>query len=190
MKRSILLTILISFLLSSCIDLSGFSITGSDDSAGDRNTASNDGPSTDPIDPNIDGDPNGIYNYDGHYAGGCVARAWGLASESCSASLNVYHDVEEQTFGFIGVVNVDMGFTSANAPVAAEPMDIVNGRLISKTTGEDMGEITDKGFVIERDNGDILRFDLSETGGLFFSGKYTDPDYGLVEVEGSLDKLN
>lgn len=130
-------------------------------------------------------DPDEPYDFGGNYVGDCVVKALGITSQSCKAAVNVYHTLDGVTIGFMGTVDVDMGITAVNYPVAAEPQDIVDGKIYDPETGEEIGEINYQGFVIEQGE-DFMVFNRRADNGFNFVGQYQDETYGQINIEGSL----
>ncbi len=182
MKRNFIL--ILSLLIAVAC---GGSSSGGNSDSGDRTVTRT--PST-PTDPppigGIDGlDPSEPYDFGGNYTGDCVVKALGITSQSCKAAVNIYHVLEGDTIGFMGTVDVDMGITRVNYPVAADPQDIVDGKIIDSKTGEEIGEINYQGFIIEQDK-DFMVFNRRADGGFNFVGQYQDETYGLINIEGTL----
>ncbi|MBC74384.1 MAG: hypothetical protein CME64_00055 [Halobacteriovoraceae bacterium] len=129
-----------------------------------------------------------VYSFDGDYEGDCAVKAFGIASSSCDIVVNIYHDTEAKTLGFVGQVDVNMTFVSTSMPIYSAPLDIVDGNLID-SSGSDIGDIDQNGFYIKEANGDWLRFKKETNGSTSFEGIYTDPTYGQVDINGSLNTV-
>ncbi|GEM_PF-6393425 len=133
-------------------------------------------------------DPKPSYTFDGDYEGDCAVKAFGISSSSCEIVVNIYHDTEAQTLGFVGQVDVNMSFISTSVPIYSAPLDIVEGDLID-SDGNVIGDMSEEGFFIEEKNGDWLRFKKESDGTTSFDGIYTDSTYGKVDITGSLDTV-
>ena len=182
MKRNLIL-ILSLLIVAACGGSSGGG-SGSDDQTVTRSPNT---PSAEP--PPIGGDdgldPDEPFDFGGNYTGDCIVQALGITSQSCAAAVNVYHDLNGVTIGFMGTVDVDMGITKVNYPVSAAPQDIVDGKIFDPETGEEIGEINYQGFVIEQGD-DFMVFNRRVDGGFNFVGEYQDETYGLINIEGTL----
>ncbi|MCO4755919.1 MAG: hypothetical protein KC478_15670, partial [Bacteriovoracaceae bacterium] len=89
---------------------------------------------------------------------------------------------------FVGSMDVNMSFISTTAPIFSEPLAIKDGNLFN-SDAKDVGDIDASGFYVEEDNGDWMRFTKNLDGSTTFTGVYTDPSYGKVDVSGDLQTV-